>query len=634
MCGIVGIIAPDNPPEVELVKEMRECLYHRGPDDGGMWVGDFVALGSRRLSIIDLEGGHMPLPNESKDMWVTYNGELYNHMDLRRELESLGHVFRTRSDAETVVHAFEEWGVSAAEKFNGMFAAAVWDDRRKRLWLVRDQLGQKPLYYVAQGRQLIFASEIKALRVHPNCPRELDPIALSLYLQIGYVPSPITWFKNVNQLEAGHWILWENGEIQKREYWRPMVPEEFEGDPVSLKHQVREKTIKAVESRCMSDVPYGAFLSGGVDSTLIAGIITRELGLPLKTFSVGFGDDLGGNEKFNIDRNYAQHAATYLGTDHREMIFSDASSMESELCKLHWYLDQPMYPPTVLAQFFLAKLAKEECDVCLSGDGSDELFGGYSRYGADLLVSLYANLPIEIRKIAAFGFSQFPGKVGKLIKKGSSDDPVDRYLAFHAFIDRSEQEKWRTDKRRKHNIKQDIDDVLNPHLVGAIPEKFTPFFAMADLRLWLGEMSNSCWDRMGMAHSLEVRAPFQDHKLVELAQTIPYNQKRRGNDFKVILKAAFEDLLPDSIQKRPKWGFMPPASSWIRTCLKPLVESVLNPESVARAGLLNPEKVWAITQDHLNKKRYGLPVVWQLLSLHLWHEIHIQERRDINGNIK
>jgi asparagine synthase (glutamine-hydrolysing) len=633
MCGIVGIVSTEKRPPEAVLQRMLDSLRHRGPDDEGLWVGALGGLGSRRLSIIDLEGGHMPLANETEDVWVAYNGELYNHAELRRELEQLGHVYRTRSDAETVVHAYEEWGESAAEHFNGMFAAAVWDVPRRRLWLVRDQLGQKPLYYVAQSQQILFASELKALQLHPDCPAELDPAALSLYLQLGYVPSPGTWWQGVKQLPAGHWLLWEDGKIRTGEYWRPVVPEVFEEDPTTLKRQVRERVIRAVESRCMSDVPFGAFLSGGVDSTLIAGIITRELGLPLKTFSVGFADDLGGNEKFNVDRHYAQLAADSLGTDHREMIFSDASTMESELCKLHWYLDQPMYPPTVLSQYFVSKLARKEVGVCLSGDGGDELFGGYSRYAADRWVSLYAHLPLQVRKLAALGFGRFPGRIGKLIQKGSDDDPVARYLAFHAFIDRSEQEGWRTDERTNSQINEDVSGPINPYLVGAVPQRFTPYFALADLRLWLGEMSNACWDRMGMAHSLEVRAPFQDHDLVELAQTIPFDQKHKGNAFKVILKSAFADLLPAPIRNRPKWGFMPPASNWVRTCLKPLVETVLSRESVGRAGLLDPDKVWNITQDHLNKKRYGLPVVWQLLSLHLWHEIHVQGRRDSDGQV-
>jgi len=620
------MITPEAPPNVELLKRMRNTLRHRGPDDEGLWVGSNEVLGSRRLSIIDLDGGRMPISNETGDMWVTYNGELYNHNELRRELESLGHKYRTRSDAETVIHAYEEWGENAGERFNGMFAAAVWDGRAKKLWLVRDQLGQKPLYYTTRNGQMLFASEMKALQVHPDCPSEPDQSALSLYLQLGYVPSPTTWLRDVKQLPAGCWLTWQKNEIRTGKYWSAEIPEEFEEDVPTLKRQVRERVIRAVESRCMSDVPVGAFLSGGVDSTLVAGIVRRELGKPLKTFSVGFDTRLGGNAKFNADREYANLAAKFLETDHHEMVFADETVMEPELCRLHWYLDQPNYQPTVLAQQLVSRLARKEVKVCLSGDGGDELFGGYRRFELDQWLSLYSRLPLSMRQSLKWLLGKVPGKLGKLVNKGAEENSLNRYLNFHQFVDWKKQHEWRMDEREIREIRSDLEQSLGGCFPAELPRDFTPHFALGDTRLWLGEMSNACWDRVAMGESLEVRAPLQDHELVAFAQHIPFRHKIRNQDRKWILKEAFSDLLPEAIRNRPKWGFIQPASHWVRTSLRPLVERVLSREAVSRANLVRPDKVWAVTQRHLEKTEYGLPVLWQMLSLHLWHEIHIQGR--------
>ena len=631
MCGICGIVRNDGRRVDESVLDrMRDTLVHRGPDDWGNHIDETVGLAATRLAIIDVEGGHMPIHNEDRSIWVTYNGEIYNHGPLRKELEDEGHRFYTRTDTEMVVHAYEAYGEECVKRFNGMFAFAIWDRNTHSLFMARDQLGIKPLYYMWHQGTFLFASEIKALLEYPGVVAEVEPRALSVNLALGYVPEPLTMFRGIHKLPAAHTLRLNGSAPSVKRYWAPSHQPVNGRSPRSLTQELRGHVVRSVESRLMSDVPLGVLLSGGIDSTVIAGVMSRVLGLTVDTFTVGFSEPGMSTEKYNADQKHARVAAESLGTRHHELFVSPADNLPELLHQTVYRMEQPVYAPTLLPIFLVSELARKNVTVALTGDGSDELFAGYAKFRGERAVGVYSHLPRWLRsamwKVVA-DRAPLPRKVRNVMARAQLDVPVERYLSWKYIFEVEQQAHLRTDGASPPAMLEDITARLAPYFPDRMPRDFTPHFAWAELSLWVRNHICDAADRMSLAHSLELRPPFLDHELVEFAQTVPFNLKLRGNTTKWILKEAFADVLPAQLVSRAKVGFPTPAAHWLRTHLRGLVDEVLSPRAIQRAGVFNPDYVTALVNGHMDKSRYAMLPVWHLLAFQLWHEMFIQKRR-------
>lgn len=632
MCGICGVKRFNN----ELVDEsilfkMQDVMDHRGPDDEGLYVGHGVGLGNRRLSVIDLVTGHQPMHNEDGTIWITLNGEIYNHEEIRAVLEQKGHSYFSRSDTETIVHAYEEYGKDCVQKLNGMFAFAIWDSSKDMLLLARDRLGQKPLYYSINDERLIFASEIKSILEYPDVEREIDIEALSLYLTFLYVPAPWTMFKGIKKLPPGHLLTCKGREIQIEKYWDVVYRSPDTRDEGYYIEEIRRKLTKSVERRLMSDVPLGAFLSGGVDSSVVVGLMSRIMDQPVDTYSVGFDASIGGSPKFNVDLEHARLVAKHFGTNHHVIVISKNAALEELLPKLVWQLDEPLSNPTIIPTYLVAKLAKESVTVTLSGDGGDELFGGYSRYTSDKMVSYYRRIPGLLRdKILTplIYRTPMPQRLKKLAEKASLPLGAERYLTWWTVFSPGEQASLFTNSLVNRVENALSDKVVSSYVDNVDTGSFQDKLSYTDLKMWIAEESNMRMDKMSMLASVEARAPFLDHELVEFAATIPFSLKIKGLSTKYILKKAFSEMLPKAIIERGKWGFFCPASSWLRDSVRDLTLQVLSQASIESAGLFNYDYVDSLVQRHLNREEYNLNRVWALLTFQLWYEIYINQNHN------
>jgi asparagine synthase (glutamine-hydrolysing) len=633
VCGICGVRRFDSELVGEaILLKMRDIMRHRGPDDKGLYVGYSVGLGNRRLSVVDLVTGNQPMHNEDKTIWITLNGEIYNHEEIRAVLEQKGHNYYSRSDTETIVHAYEEYGKDCVQKLNGMFAFAIWDSNKDMLLLARDRLGQKPLYYSSNDERLVFASEIKSLLEYPDVEREIDIEALNLYLTFLYVPAPWTMFKGIKKLPPGHLLTCKGREIQIEKYWDVVYrPFDIQDEGYYI-GEIRRKLTKSVEKRLMSDVPLGAFLSGGVDSSVVVGLMSRIMGRPVDTYSVGFDASIGGSPKFNVDFEHARLVAKHFGTNHHEIVISKNDDLEGLLPKLVWQLDEPLSNPTIIPTYFVAKLAKESVTVTLSGDGGDELFGGYTRYRADKMVSCYRRIPAFLReKVLAplIHSTPMPQGLKRLAEKASLPLGAERYLTWWTVFTPKEQASLFT-KSFVDRVEQPLPERAVSSFVDNVDTGiFQDRLSYTDLKMWIAEESNMRMDKMSMLASVEARAPFLDHELVEFAATIiPFSLKVKGLTTKYILKKAFSDMLPEAIIGREKWGFFCPASSWLRDHIKDLTLQLLSRASIESVGLFNYNYVDTLLQRHLNREEYNLNKVWALLTFQLWYEISINQNRE------
>lgn len=632
MCGICGVKRFDSKlVDESILLKMRDIMYHRGPDDEGLYVGHGVGLGNRRLSVIDLVTGHQPMHNEDKTIWITLSGEIYNHEEIRAVLEQKGHCYYSRSDTETVVHAYEEFGKDCVQKLNGMFAFAIWDNNKDFLLLARDRLGQKPLYYAAGDEKLIFASEIKSILEYPDVEREIDVEALSLYLTFLYVPAPWTMFKGIKKLSPGHLLTCKGKEIQIEKYWDMVYWPSDTRDERYYIEEIRRKLSKSVERRLMSDVPLGAFLSGGVDSSVVVGLMSQIMARPVDTYSVGFDASIGGSPKFNVDFEHARLVAEYFDTNHHEIVVSKNDDLEELLPKLVWQLDEPLSNPAIIPTYLVAKLAKESVTVTLSGDGGDELFGGYTRYRADKIVSYYRKMPGPLRdKILTpvIRGTPMPQSLKKLVEKASLPLGAERYLTWWTVF-RPEEQAALFARSLVNRAEFTLPErVVFSYIDNVDTGNFQDKLSYTDLKMWIAEESNMRMDKMSMLASVEARAPFLDHELVEFAATIPFSLKVRGLTTKYILKKAFSDILPKAIIERGKWGFFCPASFWLRNHVRNLTLQLLSRASIESAGLFNYDYVDSLVQRHLNREEYNLNKVWALLTFQLWYEIYINQNRE------
>ncbi len=628
MCGIFGHLRPDGA-DADLIEHMARRLAHRGPDGYGTAQLGALALGATRLSIIDLAAGVQPIFSENRRVAVVFNGEIYNHKALRADLEQDGHHFATQTDTEVIVHGYEAWGDGVLDRLRGMFALGIWDEANERLLLARDRTGEKPLYYASlSDGELVFASEIKALFAHPGLTPKVNHAALPHFLILGYVPPPETMFAGIFKLAPGEKLIAERGRLDKTLYWQARISALDPPPYAEAVKQVRAAVMEAVEIEMMSDVPIGAFLSGGIDSTIVVALMQRLSRQPVQTFTVGFDMPPGSknDQKFNVDARYAALVAERFKTHHHTITIRQDEHLAALLPHLVYAMDEPISIPTMIQTAYVSALARRSgVPVMLGGDAGDELFLGYSHYRMDRLLERYRSIPTLVRANILTPFLEhLPSarfdNLRKLAQKSRLTDPADRYLTWTRIID---GERLPELLAGANGGLESVRAVLRPMLAMPQARHFAQRAAYLELRLPMAENINMRVDKMSMAMSVESRSPLQDYRLVELALRLPLEYKLRRGDFKTVLKDAFADLIPAEVLARPKWGFTPPASDWLRTGLRPLVETVLAPERVAAVGVFRPDTLSRLTHAHIVERKYELWSIWSALIFHLWYALYI-----------
>jgi asparagine synthase (glutamine-hydrolysing) len=629
MCGIVGFLTSNivDIPDRGVLRAMRDILSHRGPDDWGEYFrpldekGPFVFFGHRRLSIIDLTTGHQPLANEDETIWVIFNGEIYNFRELKEDLEGRGHQFKTHSDTEVIVHSYEEYGEECFKRFNGMFAIGIWDEKRNRLVLARDRLGKKPLYYSFINETFLFASELKAIVLYPAFPRKIDPLSLMKYLFFEFIPCPHTIFKEAKKIPAASYLIWDKKGIEVRQYWSPFDPPRGKKNLSEAEAELKmmELLKESVKRRLISDVPLGVFLSGGIDSSTITALAQREVPGKIRTFSIGFEDPSFDESK------YASLASKHIGTEHHEqtMVPADLLNIVPGLPDI---LDEPMADASILPTYLLSKFTRGHVTVALGGDGGDELFAGYPTYLAHKFAKPYERFLGFCHPVSNFLASLLPVSDDNI----SFDFKVKKFLSGIGYPDGVRNSVWLGSfsfPDLEKVISPEIHNLFDSHrLVEEISSyereiptsNLTTLLQYLDLRLYLQESILVKVDRASMACSLEVRAPFLDHELVEYVMGLPSHLKLKGLTSKYILKKAMKDYLPSEVIERKKKGFGVPIAKWVKGPLKELFGDLLSPDRIKREGFLNPEYVTTLLQDHLVNKKDNRKQLWTLLIWELW----------------
>ena len=620
MCGICGIVGPA-PVDRGVLGRMTRALEHRGPDDEGFHVAEYedgtaVGLGFRRLSIIDLATGNQPIGNEDGSLQVVLNGEIYNYRELRAVLVKHGHRFATNADTEVIVHLYEEFGARCVERLNGMFAFALWDEKDRRLLLARDRFGKKPLYYADLGDALLFGSELKALLQHPSCPRELDFASLSRYLALEYVPTPRAIFEGVSKLPGGHYLLWREGRTSIEQYWD--LSFEHDGDKRSDEEYVEEFRRlfrESVRRRLVSDVPLGAFLSGGIDSSSVVAMMSEALPAgAVQTFSIGF------EEPSFDESSHARSVAEHFGVDHHEEVFSQ-ETMLALLPTVTEFLDEPFADPSILPTYLLSRHTRESVTVALGGDGSDELLAGYPTFPADRFARLYplpralnerVVIPLADRlPVSTKNFS--PDFKLKRFLRGAGSPASERHATWLGAFTPSEQEALLT------RPAADPLEEQRRAFEGAPTTNRLERLLYVYAKTYLQDDILTKVDRASMACSLEVRAPFLDVDLVEFLGRVPARLKLRGLDTKHLLKRAMADILPPGIAKRPKKGFGIPVAGWLKGSLREPLQDELSPDRIRRQGIFEPAVVERLVSEHMSGRRDHRKPLWTLFVFQLWH---------------
>jgi asparagine synthase (glutamine-hydrolysing) len=622
MCGITGILQadPSRPVDRELLARMNQCLVHRGPDSDGFYLNGQVGLAMRRLAIVDLVSGGQPMSNETGDVWIVFNGEIFNFPELRPALEKMGHTFRTNSDTEAIVHLYEEYGADCVQHLRGQFAFAIWDAARRRLLLARDRLGQLPLYYAQHGGAFYFGSELKTILRAPGIPRTPHLPALDHYLTLQYVPDPWTAFEGIHKLPPAHTLLIENQKLKIEKYWDLDYEPKWHEPAADLRARLRAEITAAVRIRLMSDVPLGAHLSGGVDSTIVTGLMAGMLSQPVKTFSIGFGE-----EHFN-ELPHARQVAARFGTEHHEFIVQPDAL--DTLFAITRHFDEPLADPAALPTWHLARMTRQHVTVALNGDGGDEAFAGYKRYYGDRYADLYRAIPGFLRRglltpliarlpsgadrphalpAALRGMArgaEVPHSASKVRWSEHFNEAEKRALLATPFLKRTPSqtpEETHTAAFHSANARHRIDRTLYTDLHHYLPGALLPKA-----------------DRMTMAHSLEARSPFLDHQVMELAARLPVNWKIRGRTTKWILRDLFQDLFPAKLETRGKTGFGVPLGLWFRTALhEPARELLLSGDARSRE-YFRPQQVARLLEENRTAKADHGRRIWTLLALEIW----------------
>ncbi|MDX9964212.1 XrtA/PEP-CTERM system amidotransferase [Desulfobacter postgatei] len=621
MCGIAGVFYKNGlNADPEIVEKMTRSLIHRGPDEEGYYCEGSIGFGHRRLSIIDLSSGQQPLCNEDKTIWITFNGEIYNYLDLKKELEQKGHVFRTNSDTETMVHAYEEWGIDAIKRFRGMFAFALWDEKKQQMVVARDRVGKKPFYYFLDDKRFIFASEIKAILAHPGIHKQIDLTSLSDYLSLLYVPSPKSIFTSIKKLPPAHYAVIKKDSFRVDSYWDLS----FDSHGVTDENEMMEGLVAALDEatriRMISEVPLGAFLSGGVDSSAVVAMMAKISPDPVITNSISFSV-----AQYNESR-YAKKVSDLFGTNHHEMeVTPNAISI---IEKLSWHYDEPFADSSAVPTYYVSKMARNNVTVSLSGDGGDENFAGYRRYFYDMRENMVRNL------VPRFLRRPFFGGIGKLYPKADylpqifrgkafisnvARDPVDAYFFSVSAL----YESFKKDLFKEEIAKQidgyDSRDLFYNIYDNAPADDHLSKIQYLDIKTYLCDDILTKVDRASMAVSLEVRCPILDHKFMEYSAGIPSRLKLKGLEGKYIFKKALQPYLPDDILYRKKMGFGVPILEWLRTDIKEFARDLIL-ENEATEIYFNRaflEKVWHEHQRHM---RNWSSLLWTIMMFNLWHK--------------
>ncbi len=628
MCGICGILYPGASQNVNrsILATMNRQIVHRGPDDDGFFVEGNVGLAMRRLSIIDLKTGHQPISNEDENLWIVFNGEIYNHTELRTKLEARGHRYRTRSDTETIVHLYEEYGHDCVKYLRGMFAFAIWDRRQKALFAARDRLGIKPFYYRFDGKTLLFGSEIKTILAYPGVRAELNTGVLAECLAFGYLAGTQTMFAGIDKLPPGHTLeIDAAGQLNIECYWDLIVPTDEEVHPREYYVKTyRELLEECVSSHLMSDVPLGVFLSGGLDSSAIAALTTKIRREPIETFSIGYGE-----EAFS-ELPYARQVAEHIGSRHHEVRLS-REDFFAALPTLIWHEDEPIVWPSSLSLYFVAKLARERVTVVLTGEGSDETLGGYMRYAWTLANSrmdrVYRSLtPAFFRQWIrnGIGIGVLPSSLRRKLEhtcvgRDGASWPSFYFDNFYSAFSEVEQGKLLTPSVRE------LSGDAYANSMACWEKSSGDLFhrlLQTDIRTYMVELLMK-QDQMSMAASIESRVPFLDHVLVEFTARIPTRYSIQGLSGKQILKSAVEDLLPHSIVYRQKMGFPTPWANWlIGPQLDHLESMLLEPRTLER-GLIERDAVRRLFSEHRDGRRDNGDRIWRLINLEIWQRVFI-----------
>ncbi len=635
MCGICGVFYSDRTQRVDrdTLAVMNRQITHRGPDDDGFFVDGNVGIAMRRLSIIDIQTGHQPLSNEDGSVWIVFNGEIYNHRDLRADLIARGHRYRTQSDTETIVHLYEEYGKNCVQHLRGMFTFAIWDRARRCLFIARDRLGIKPLYYRYDGKTLLFGSEIKTILAYPNVAPEFNRSTLAEYLAFGYITGEQTMYAGIKKLLPGHVLTLddENGHLEAARYWDLTVKSDDASRPCEYYvSRYREQLEQCVSSHLMSDVPLGVFLSGGLDSSVVAALTTKARQEPIETFSVGYGE-----EAFS-ELPYARAVSEHLRSKHHEVHLGRDEFFQT-LPRLIWHEDEPIVWPSSVALYFVARLARNHVTVVLTGEGSDETLAGYTRYAWTLLNS---RMDRVYRRLT-------PSTLRRMVRKGIGVSPLSgiyKRKLEHTFLGR-DGASWPSfyfDNFYSAFSAAEQDELLTPDAQQSAGDAYAGSMShwnqssgdllhrllYTDIKTYLVELLMK-QDQMSMAASLESRVPFLDHALVEFTASIPSEYSTRGTAGKCILKSAVEDLLPKSIIYRQKLGFPTPWACWLAgPSLNPLRQLLLEPRTLRR-GLFRREALNRLFDEHAAGRRDHGNRIWRLLNLELWFRVCVE--RDSDG---
>ena len=622
MCGITGYVTNDSTPaERRLLEAMNRAVEHRGPDQDGFYLRENVGLAMRRLSIIDLASGKQPIRNADGTKWIVYNGETYNYQDLRRDLEATGHKFYTNSDTEAVVHLYDDHGPECLRFLRGMFAFAIWDEREKSLFLARDRVGKKPLLYSHQSDgSLIFGSEFRALLAHPAISREVDYEAIDAYLSYLCVPAPQTAFKQIRKLEPGHWLRWKDGKIETKRYWQPDFSKKIK---ISENEAIEETTRLLREStrlRMISEVPLGAFLSGGVDSSTVVALMAQESSRPVKTFSIGF------EEQDFSELKYAKKLLEHVGAEYNEFIVKpDALEVLPTLVE---HYGEPYADSSAIPTYYVSKETRKHVTVALNGDGGDESFAGYERYAAMRFAEKYHRIPERLRQLFELPIGVIPTsevrrsrvRDGQRFVQAAGLPRIERYFRWSSTFDANEKSVITTDEFRHLSANADAIGVLDKWFATANGSTVLDATMLTDLMTYLPNDLLVKVDIASMANSLEARSPFLDQKVIEFAASLPENQKMPGMQTKYLLKKVAARLVPKEVVYRRKMGFGVPVGSWMRNEMRSFLCDVLLSDKSMNRGIIRPDALRRYVVEHTESKRDHAFRLWTLLMLELWFQ--------------
>ncbi len=639
MCGIVGAM---NWGDSETFSRMTHIQAHRGPDDAGVWEkhfpdGAWVGLGSRRLAIIDLSpAGHMPMSNEDGTVWIVHNGEVYNFHELRRELLSKGHIFRSNTDTEVILHLYEEEGPECVKRLNGMFAFAICDLRSRSplFFLARDHFGVKPLYYIHRGHRFAFASEVKALLQLPDVQAEVDLVALHQYLTFLWVPDPKTMFRGIYKLPAGHYAVFQDGSLNTAQYWDltfPPADAPYPSIEDELVEQIRERFRNSVQAQMISDVPIGAFLSAGLDSTSIVAMMAQATGEPVRTYTITFSPKYRVGETTLDDPGVAHRVAQHFGCDHHEIIVEP--QVAALLPKLVWHMDEPVADPAIITAYLVCREARRTVTVLLSGIGGDELFAGYRKHYAYYWAQAYRRLPDVLRRnfiepgvlgLPALRGTPFKGlvRLAKKMARSASLPPQDAFLLNCTYLEEAQKARLYSPDLRARLNGMDPWQQHRAYFDRVAQADFLNQMLYLDVKAFLVSLNLTYNDKMSMASSVEVRVPFLDRQLAEfVAWHVPPRWKLNGflrPTTKYIFRKAMKPFLPDEVLRQPKAGFGAPVDYWLAQDLREMVEDLLSEQKIRGRGFFEPGAVRQLIEDHLSGREDWSMQIWQLLTFELW----------------